>query len=261
VSDATPSLPAPTAHPRNGRSHSLPIFFLALLIGVGAHAAALFLFTWKTAFPASPPAPRAFVHFTKASNPEQDKIRSQEAEIFDPQLLYSPTARNYATREVGNNPSPQPRVFTADASQALPTPSAENFSLRGSSNSQSATPADALKPASNNFLGAFGQTTPTGSALPARGALLRIQPQQTGAGAPAAKDITWPTTMAPKAGNVLWQPATFNLLFVPTGLMGEPTTEISSGVQAVDDDLRAKLKDYFSHHSLPPGYYTIQIGP
>ncbi len=260
MSDAAPSLPATDARTRNGRAHGLPVFLLALLIGVGAHVAALGIFSVRISPPVPPEAPPSFINFTKAADPRQDKLMREAAEIFDPRNAYLPTDRNYASQDVRTAPPAQPLVFKADANNVVQAPTRQNFQLLRSSGSQPAVPDDALKPAPWDFMGALGRA-PDASAKPApHGALLRVIPQQSRAGASAVQQITWPADMAPKAGNARWQPATFTLVFQNIGLIGEPVIVTSSGVQAVDDDLRAKLKDWFRRHPLPAGYYTVEIG-
>ncbi len=264
MSELSASLPPPPSRPRNGRAHGLPIFLLALLIGVGAHIAVLTVFSLHVTPPMPPEAPPSSVNFyARAGDAEQDKLMREEAEIFDPRNIYLPVSHNNSARDVGTTPPLQPLVFKADAGQALPSHDDErgNFHLLGSSGNQAATPGDALKPAPWTFMNALGMAPNTGVPLPAHGAQLRIVPEQSGPGTAGVRNVTWAADMAPKAGNAQWQPARFSILFTNIGMIGEPVMLKSTGVSAVDDDLRAKLKDWFGHHPLPPGSYSVEIGP
>jgi len=253
---------------RPGRPWELPPFLLALLIGVGAYLGALTLFRWpaEVAPPSREPAP--FVHYAQAGNTAQAAVMREQEMFSDPQLLYMLTPHNFAQR-AANAPAPRPQpVLQPFALQ----PSADDVGLNMSSLSsraaQVAAPTEALKPEQWDPLHTMGQMPNSRSPLPPRGARLRIDRQQAGAGtANSTLEITWPTSMAPNAGSAFWQPVNFMLHFNASGLVGDPQQDGSLSIThaddnpKVDEDLRKKLGGYFRLHPLPPGYYTVEIGP
>jgi hypothetical protein len=259
VSVPSPSLPAPDVRARNGQLHRVPAFLLALLAGVGLHLAALALFHFNIPSPAPRDTPAPFVHFTKAADADQDKLMRQADAIWDPRLVYTPTARNYAARPVEAAAQPSPRVFQGDAGAALPS-AKENINRIASSGVRPVSPSDALKPTQWDFLSAIGQTASASPQPPSHGPQLRVTPQQAGAEA-AVMEVTWDASMTPKTSNARWQPASFLLVFSQTGLAGQPLLEHSSGVTEVDNDLSVKLRQWYSRHRLPAGYYSVEVGP
>ncbi len=251
---------APDGRARNGNSRGLPVFMLALLIGAGAHLAGLVLFHLEVPSATPAHAPAAFVHFTKAADAGQAQAMDQADAIWDPQMVYSPTPLNYASRAVAAAPTPAPHVFNADAGNIQLNLTEGDFHLLASSGNKAVAPSESLKSTRWDFMAGLGQTVNANPPPPARGAQLRVTPRQAGTDT-QVMEVTWPASMAPKVGDVRWQPASFLLVFNETGLAGDPLLVNSSGTPAVDDDLRAKLRQWYNRHRLPAGYYSVEVAP
>jgi hypothetical protein len=248
-------MPATDLPDHHGHPRGLPAFLLALLIAVGAHLGVFALLRW----PAPPaPAPRelpALVHYVQAGNAGQAQAMSEAETFSDPELLYTLTRRAALTPATLPQTTLQPYALQPTADEVDRT-----LGQISTAPALTAHAADALKPEQWDALHSMGQSPSTRAPLPARGARLRV----TMAGARSVKDITWPPELAPDAGGSLWQPANFLLLFNAAGLVGEP--QLDSVAKAdenpkVDEDIRKKLSDYFRLHPLPPGSYTVEIGP
>lgn len=237
----------------------MPVFLVALLVGVGLHLAGLALFRFDLAASVTPATPSPFVRFTKATDADQDKLMRQADAIWDPRLVYTPSARNYSSRPVVTAAQPAPRVFKADAGNALPN-AKDDFNRITTTGVRPVKPSDALKPTQWDFLSAMGQATSTNPPPAQHGPQLRVTPQQA-TSSTATLEVTWDASMTPKTNNARWQPASFLLVFNQTGLAGTPLLERSSGVTEVDNDLSLKLKQWYSRHRLPAGYYSIEVGP
>jgi hypothetical protein len=261
MSDA--SLPSfPTARASNGRPRGAPLFFLALLAGLGVHAAALVLLRVGLE-PARPiPLPPPFVSYRAAQGGESAHDEALTM-VLDPEPVFLQTAKNFSARALQDPTAHPPSVFSPYAANVtLPD---TDFRLASDASGQPGTPREALRPQPWNFMLTLGRAPDHAQPLESRGARLKVMRMESGANPAAAPtvvaNITWPAALAPASGNTLWSPANYSLLFGPTGMVGEPLLVSSSGNDTVDEDLSKKLHDWFTRHTLPPGSYEVVIGP
>ena len=260
----------PPAHggaPRNGASRSRPFFLYALLLALALNT--VFFGLFRITAPPSVPVkfPPAYVRYLGSSNATTDAVLNEQALLLDSEPLFLPTSWNFASRPFVARPL-RPQPFADFPAQVQP-PTENQFRLPTDTSAGNISPIAALRPGQWIFLSALGQAANPAAKLPERGALLRVTrldsgSPSTGAATPVVLDETWPVAAAPKSTQnlpALPGPATFLLLFSYTGSVGEPLLVNSSGIFAVDDDLRERLDAWFHRHPLPPGTYQAVVGP
>jgi hypothetical protein len=259
---ATPANPPP----RNGRARGVPVFLLALLVGVGLHLAVLTTLHITLAPALAQDAPAAaFVSYLPPPTAAEIAAQGEPIPLFDPELLYFPNPHNFSAQ---NRPEPlaQPPATFAAFPPDVTLPK-ENFHLLAASPGPAATPDETLQPRQWDILSSLGQAATTAQPFAAVGAHLQVLRLDSGATAqPTPQQFTWPVENAPQAGKVRWGPAKFLLTFNASGLVDESLLSSSVGSRVeglvdVDDDLRNELRDWFSHHPLPAGAYQVIIAP
>ncbi|MGA2053276.1 MAG: hypothetical protein ABSH19_08195 [Opitutales bacterium] len=251
----------PSSHRTHGSTRTRPYFLFAIIIALIAHIVGLGLIC-ITGAPGVPVRfPPAYVHYASNAGLRADAALREQALLFDSEPLFLPTPWNYASRAGLSQPVRLAPLF-ADYVANVTAPSQSDFPLQASAPGD-LDPLAALQPGRWNFLAVFGQASDHSAKLAPRGALLRVVRLDAGAG-PAGSVVieqTWPAAEAPDAGQSLWGPATFQLVFTETGAVGAPLLINSSGLYTVDDALRAKLDAYFRRQPLPAGTYQAIIGP
>lgn len=258
-------VPPPGSPPR-GR----PFFQLALLAGLLLYVVAVSVVRINT--PAIEPVrfPPVYVHYSIGPTAAAGAALREQALLFDSEPLFLPTTWNFASHAA--HPlkiSPRP-VFPDFPAHVDPT-GQDNPGGVFAQNSvrPEVSPLTTLQPGQWDVLGVFGQAPSLAPRLPERGAFLQVT-RLDSSNDPAARpgrlvlEEIWSAAEAPKSTlnlQALWGPATFLVLFSDTGPVGEPLLVNSSGIYAVDDDLRARLDARFRHRPLPPGTYQVVIGP
>lgn len=252
-------MPAAEPSARPARFREPPAFLLALLLSAGVYLGGLALLRWPAAPIAPPREPALFVHYDEADN-----AGPAARQLADPLVLFTLGPSNFAMRAAAAPATHPPPALQPYPLQPETTAVNASMTRVAAAPALTATPAEALQPARMDALHTLGRAPNPGVPLPARGAQLRIVATLTSQVLPP---ITWPPALAPAAGDAQWQPASFILLFNAAGLVGEPQLVSSLSLTkgeanpAVEADLRKKLGEYFRRQPLPPGSYTVEIGP
>ncbi len=249
---------------RNGRPHGAPIFFLALVLGVGAHVGVLSLVHFSVELPPAKVSPPPTVQYIQSADPAQAEVMRDEAIFSDPRVLYAIPPANFATATPPSLSGAKPALnpFPLD----LATKLEGEMKDHAQPNSPAVAPVDVLNSPASGVLRTMGKTSQTGPALAPRGAQLRIARLQgavgsTSAAGGATQDVTWPADQAPDAGIAIWSPAVFTLSVNAAGAISSLQLKTSSGVARVDADLGAKLKSWLAQNPQKSGFYQIEIGP
>jgi hypothetical protein len=122
------------------------------------------------------------------------------------------------------------------------------------------SPAEALRTGDTvNPFFTFGRIDYPYTPLPPRLAFLEVLQARTGQTVLAIPLAPLKSSDLPE---VDWQPMEMVVAVEPTGLLGEPTVTSGSGFEAVDNYFRAFIAKQFPLGArLPPGFYTLRIGP
>lgn len=240
-------------------SHGLPFFLLALLAGLLAHFAGFMLFRVRTEPAEVLNFPKPFVQYLGKTGASNDPVLREQALLFDTEPLFLPTPWNFAAQEGRRAPVGLRPLFDAFAVDVAVSES--DFHLRPPVPASDLNTLALLRVQRGNSMGTFGQAPALTAALPARGARLSVTRLDARAPGVSVLEEDLPTSAAPPAGDALWGPTTFLLLFSAGGPVGAPILTNSSGNDTVDQYWHDQLDDRFRHHPLPPGTYQIVVGP
>jgi hypothetical protein len=254
--------------PSKGGPRGRPFFLQALLAGVLIYGLVLALVGVKN--PSVDPVrfPPVYVHYSNSPTAAAGAALREQALLFDSEPLFLPTTWNYASR-LARPQNVRPRPVFPDYTTQVKPPGEAPLRLQSRLFATDTTPLAALQPGQWDVFNVFGLAPSLAPPLPARGALLRVTRFDAGAAAanpvaPLVLEESWAPAEAPRSTQnlqALWGPATFLVLFSATGEVGQPLLINSTGIYAVDDDLRARLDARFRRHPLPPGTYQAVIGP
>jgi hypothetical protein len=184
-----------------------------------------------------------------------------QVELYDPRPLFLPTPINNSDpslptvmrREPGSafKTIPPKPIFVEyeKLNIALPDPVA----VPG-------TPAEALHTGETaNPLFVLGRINYPYTPLPTRQAFLEVLLTKTGRTVLAAPLSALKPDSLPA---VDWQPLEMVVAVETTGMVGEPSVTSGSGFEEVDNYFRAFIAKQFRLGArLPPGFYTLRIGP
>lgn len=180
--------------------------------------------------------------------------------FYDPNTLFRPTA-------ITNSDPALPASFRREPGHALKAiPERLTFAqyeMKIVLPEPIQTPTDAVQAvgvgdAPNPFF-AFGRVNFPFTPLSPRLALLEVLQARTGRTVLSAPLKASPDEKFPA---VDWQPLEMVVAVEPAGLVGEPTVTSGSGFEEVDRYFRDLLLRQFRLGArLPPGFYTLRIGP
>lgn len=221
-------------------------------VGLTVHAAALWLVGITPAPAPRAVAPAPFVYMTEPEGPTN--ILRDQALLLDSAPLFLPTAWNTAPAwQERVEAAPDPNLFEAFPDEVTLQQDAMRPELPASTVADGLEQAGALDP-----LAALGRASRSTPALPARSAFFEIREMETGriiaSGAIQGDDALTAVPM-------VWQPAEFLFRASPEGIVGAPLQSQGSGNDGVDGALRALITRSPRIQTLPPGYYSITIGP
>ncbi len=231
-----------------------PALVATVLLATVAHAGALLLFDVAPPPPPPPTPPAPFMHMARREGPS-DVLRDQ-ALLLDSAPLFLPTPWSTAPAvQESVETLPDPNLFEAFPDEV--TLAVENMRPNG----PVAGPTqriDILQYGALDPVTGLGQGQDDVRPLPARSASFEIRRMESGS-LVASGDINGAAalTQAP----LLWQPAQFLVRVTPEGVMGLPLMAQGSGSDAIDDVLRGLVAASPRLDSLPPGYYSVTVGP
>jgi hypothetical protein len=188
-----------------------------------------------------------------------NKLLEQVA-LYDPKPLFLPTTINNSDPEL-------PASFRREPGRALksipPRLTYREYEMNVVLPEAISVPADAVQAvrvgdAPNPFF-AFGRVNYPYTPLSPRLALLEVLQSRTGRTVLSSPLQARP---ADKFPSVDWQPLEMVVAVESSGLVGEPTVTSGSGFEEVDRYFRDLLLQHFRLGArLPPGFYTLRIGP
>lgn len=184
----------------------------------------------------------------------------QQVELSDPKPLFLPT-------EINSSAPALPASFRREPGRALktipPKLTYAPYEMKIVLPEPIPTPTDAVQAArigdTPNPFFAFGRISFPYTPLSPRLAMLEVLQARTGRKILSAPLNAMPTEKFPA---VDWQPFEMVVAVETAGLVGEPTVTSGSGFEEVDRYFRDLLLQHFRLGArLPPGFYTLHIGP
>jgi len=238
---------------RKKRSWTWPIALGVVAFAVAAHLALLYFLPTEPVGHVQNEAQEPFMTFDQPGH-GGDMTREQ-AMLLDSAPLFLPT--RWSTALIGDVDK---AVYKADFFDSFPQEislSSENirtFPLRGAGAEQS---DDQLGPERvTPSLGASAEIVAR-MKLPSRGAFFEVSRVSDGQ---TVLSGTFPSPL-PGAVDGLWQPVDMWVRIVQAGVLGQPLLAGSSGVEDLDAALRGLVARSEAVALLPPGYYSICVGP
>jgi hypothetical protein len=185
----------------------------------------------------------------------------EQVELYDPKPLFLPTLINNSDpnlpamlrREPGTVFQSFPAGYVFDEYEMKKVAFPEPITVP-------ATPVEVLHTGeiANPFF-TFGRINYPYTPLSKRLAFLEVMQARTG------KTVLAVPLVAQKSDNLPggdWPPLEMMVAIETTGMVGEPTVTSGSGSDEIDDFFRAFLVKQFRLGSrLPPGFYTLRVGP
>jgi hypothetical protein len=239
--------------PRKKRSRTWPIALGVAAFAVAAHIAMLVFLPLE---PVSREQSKPRESFVSLDQPGKggDMTREQ-AMLLDSAPLFLPT--RWSTAQIGDVDK---GTFKADFFNAFPqeiTLSADNIRVSTLRDNSGGQPDDQLGP--ERIMPSLGGDAGSVARmkLPPRGAFFEVRRVSDGQ---TVLSGTFPAPV-PDAVGSLWQPVEMWVRIVQTGVLGQPLLAAGSGVEDLDAALRGLVSRSESVALLPPGYYSVYVGP
>ena len=228
------------------------------VVGVALHLAGFFILSLQPASDTTPTQREADLVLADEQRGGFAALIREQARWEDSEPLLLPTRWNATAEPYRFRTPPVSSALLAPFPAELALPEVVPTRSEPTLAETLATPASLLGQYPGWLRGAF-QPPPWEPRPPtARSARVEVSHAETGRTV-TAFDLA-PDALPVSEGE-LWQPATFLWRLAPLGVVGQPLLRDSSGNTELDQHFRANLTTLPALQALPPGAYTIEVGP
>lgn len=234
------------------------IWLTGLAAALAVHAAGLLLFQLRDDESPAPEVDYLFaslpsIHWQEA----QGDLLREQAYLFDSAPLFLPTRWNSASSPVVEALEKRPAELFSSFPARL-SYGESDFGLAAMAKVEPEPPLQSLKSFIDKTHTVFGRGPVEQPELDSRFAIIEILD-------PARGEVVMrspvPGEGAPVVNNRFWRPVEFLMQVESVGRVGEPVLLEGSGVEEVDQFLRAALLRLASEQMLAVGYYRVSAGP
>lgn len=241
---------------RNSRPKNRILWLTGIAVALAVHAVGLLLFQVDDAEKQPPAADYAFVSVPPFEANEGALLR-EGAYLFDSAPLFFPTPWNASSSPTVDALEQRPEELF-DSFPARLSYGERDFGLGAIVTVKADTILQSLEAFDDRAHLVFGEAEVEQPELSARFALMEVIDPALGE---TVLKAAVPPEGGPEEGKQLWSPAEFLVQVEATGVVGEPVLLRGSGVEEVDQFLRASLRRLISSRMLDIGYYRVIAGP
>ncbi len=231
---------------------------VAIIIGVSFHLLGFLAFHVQSSSDDKIIFPAPSVQYHSAEVKKNNRLLSEQAELYDSAPLFLPTSWNYASNT---------DVFTleVDIAPLFPSYSAEieisDDTLKPdirNGNSTIIRARDSLKYKYWDLFSTFGEEKQPENWISGRRAYMEVYDMM---GDRLVRSETLPEDLGALNEMPLWTPLEYLVTIDILGALGEPMLLQGSGIEKIDAIMRAYISEPAFGARLEPGYYKVAIGP